>query len=71
MNIFNFSYEDIEKAGKKNFDCFFISYQVSGISVSKKCKWHKKFLTMFEILMTLKTLKCVCKVRKCAKVCFY
>ena len=33
MKIFNVSYENIGKTGKNDFDCFFIPYLVSEISV--------------------------------------
>ena len=64
MKIFNFSYENIGKTGKNDFDCFLhILPSLRDISVPRSLNGTKKFPTMLEILATLKTLKCVCKVK--------
>ena len=69
MKIFNFPYENVGKTGKNDFNCFLISYLISKISVcSKTCNWHQKVPhytgNVGKILVTLKTLKYVCKVKK-------
>ena len=33
MKVFNFSYENVEKTGKNDFDCYLVSYLVSEISM--------------------------------------
>ena len=63
MKIFNFSYENIGKTGKNNLTVSHILPSFRDISVRRSVNGIKMFLTMLEILVTLKTLKCVCKVQ--------